>query len=135
MANAIILAAGKGTRMKSEQAKCLQPVLFKPILRRIVDGLKAAGIKRIIIIIGYKGEDIQAYFKDEVEYAWQNERNGTGHAVMQAEFLKDSDEKTIVINGDVPLVKAETFKDLLASKDSCDMVGVIVGHRLLSRRN
>lgn len=121
MANAIILAAGKGSRMKSEQSKCLQLVLGKPILRYIVNGLKAAGVERIIMVIGFQGESIKEYFKDEIEYVWQHEQLGTGHAVKQAEVLKGLSGKTIVINGDVPLVKTETFKDLLLAAESSDL--------------
>ncbi len=122
MINAIILAAGKGTRMKSEEAKCLQLVLGKPILRHIVDALKGAGVEKVTIVIGYRGQDIQDYFKDEVNYAWQHQQQGTGHAVTMATEVKDSCDKTIVINGDVPLVKVETFKQLLKDKDNCDLV-------------
>ena len=125
MTNAIILAAGQGKRMKSNQAKCLQPVLGKPILRCITDNLRKAGIDRIVIVIGFEGDKIKEYFKDEVEYAWQRDQQGTGHAVRQAENLenlKDEQGKTIVINGDVPLVKAETFRRMLKAKDDCDLV-------------
>jgi len=94
----------------------------KPILRYIVDNLKRVGIKRIVIVIGFEGEKIQAYFKDEVEYAWQEEQLGTGHAVMMADCLKDASGNTVVINGDVPLVKPATFRRLLAAKEDCDLV-------------
>ena len=122
MTNAIILAAGQGKRMKSSQAKCLQPVLGKPILRHIVDSLRKAGIDRIVIVIGFEGEKIRDYFKDEVEYAWQHDQQGTGDAVKKAASLQDVGGKTIVINGDVPLVKVETFRQLLKTKDDCDLV-------------
>lgn len=122
MINAIILAAGKGTRMKSEQAKCMQLVMGKPILRYIVDNLKAVGCERIIMIIGYQGESIQEYFKDEVEYAWQAQQLGTGHAVKQASTLNHLHGKTIVINGDVPLVKPSTLLELLEEAKNTDLV-------------
>jgi len=122
MTSAIILAAGKGTRMKSDGAKCMQLVLNQPILSHIIGNLKSINIEDIVVVVGHQGQTIIDYFKDQVQYAWQREQLGTGHAVMQAQQLKAHPGKTLVINGDVPLLKPDTLNKLIAQGDDSDLV-------------
>ncbi|MGB4984649.1 MAG: bifunctional UDP-N-acetylglucosamine diphosphorylase/glucosamine-1-phosphate N-acetyltransferase GlmU [Erysipelotrichaceae bacterium] len=123
MNNAIILAAGKGTRMKSEHSKCMQLVGGKPIVKRIVDNLRAAGIENIVMVVGHAKEEIIEYFHNEnITFAVQSELLGTGHAVSMASMLKDEKGDTLIINGDVPLLQAETFRHLLEEKKTSDLV-------------
>lgn len=115
---AIILAAGKGTRMNEGQASPIPKVMFEangnPVIRYSVDSIKKAGVEKIVLVVGYKKELVQNYFGDEVEYAVQEEQLGTGHAAMQAEKnLKGNTEAVIIFYGDNPLYKTETIKNLI----------------------
>lgn len=112
MRNAIILAAGKGTRMKSEENKCMQKIMGKPMLAYLVDTLKSIKVDNIVIVVGYKQESIRDYFKDTVQYVEQQEQLGTAHAVMQAKSLEDIEGDTVILGGDAPLIKADTLKEL-----------------------
>jgi bifunctional N-acetylglucosamine-1-phosphate-uridyltransferase/glucosamine-1-phosphate-acetyltransferase GlmU-like protein len=81
---AIILAAGKGKRMTSDLPKVLVPVCGQPMLRYVLDAVRAAGIQRIVVVIGYRGELVRQELAGEagIEFAEQTEQLGTGHAVM-----------------------------------------------------
>ena len=107
MTSAIIMAAGKGTRMKSEKAKTMHKVLGKPMLEHINDTLDNLGVNRRVIVVGHGKEEIISYFGDKAEYAEQKQLLGSGHAVMQAEQLKGEKGKTLIINGDCPLIPKE----------------------------
>jgi len=113
--NAIILAAGKGTRMKSDKPKVVQEVLYKPMVKHVVDELKKADVNTIVAVIGYKAEMVEEVLKnDSVLFAYQKELLGTGHAILQADTLLEGKEGiTFVINGDAPLIEAETIKDMI----------------------
>lgn len=112
--NAIIIAAGKGTRMKSKYPKVLHKVLNKPMILHVIDNLNNAGIKNIISIVGYEGEQVKEVVQDKTKCVFQKEQLGTGHAIMMAEkSLKNKKGTTIVICGDTPLVSANTIKNLL----------------------
>lgn len=110
----IILAAGKGTRMKSEMPKGLHAVLGLPMVELIGRAMKAAGVGRPILVIGHGGDQIQQALGDGYAYAWQHEQRGTGHAAMMAAaLLKDHDGPVLVAPGDTPLLSAETLKELI----------------------
>ncbi|MFC4768540.1 bifunctional UDP-N-acetylglucosamine diphosphorylase/glucosamine-1-phosphate N-acetyltransferase GlmU [Effusibacillus consociatus] len=112
--NAIVLAAGQGTRMKSQRHKVLHPVCGKPMVRHLLDAQKAAGITRRIVVIGSMGEQVQAALQGEVEFVWQKEQLGTGHAVMQAApLLENQDGITLICSGDTPLITSESITKLL----------------------
>ena len=86
-ASAIILAGGEGKRMKSNRPKVLSEVMFQPMLKWVIDAVKAAGIEDICVVTGSKREFVEDYLKTlpfEVETVYQPERLGTGHAVMMA---------------------------------------------------
>lgn len=111
---AVVLAAGKGTRMKSDLPKVAHEVLYKPMIKHVVDVLKSLDFDRTVVVVGHKAEVVQDLLKDEVEYAFQHEQLGTGHAVMQAQdLLKDEDGITLVLNGDAPLIRKETIETLI----------------------
>lgn len=109
--NAIILAAGKGTRMKSVKNKVMHELIDRPILAYTAQALEEAGASRILIVAGYQAQSLMDAFP-QYEFALQKEQLGTGHAVMQATALQDADGLTLVVNGDVPALKAETLKNL-----------------------
>ena len=111
--NAIILAAGKGTRMKSKLHKVLHEVCGKSMVEHVRDQLALAGIDNIVTVIGHGADEVKATLGDGVRYALQKEQLGTGHAVMQTEsVLKDLDGETLIVSGDTPLFTAATFKKM-----------------------
>lgn len=110
---AIILAAGKGTRMKSKLYKVLHPVAGKPMVEHILDQVEETKPQEVITIVGHGAEAIKSYLGDRSQYALQAEQLGTGHAVMQAKpFLEGKKGITLVITGDTPLLRAETLSNL-----------------------
>lgn len=115
MRSAIVLAAGKGTRMKSSLNKVMHPVLNKPMIGHIIDSLKACQVDRIVVIVGHGAESVQTYLQDRVEYALQEPQLGTGHAVMQAEMLREELGDTIVLCGDGPCIQKETIEQAFAA--------------------
>lgn len=110
----IVLAAGKGKRMKSDLPKVLHDINGQPIIRILLDTLNEVHFDRIVVVIGYKGEMVQEALKGyEVDFAWQREQLGTGHAVMMAkEHLGDFDGTTLVALGDVPFLSAASIERL-----------------------
>ena len=109
----IILAAGKGTRMKSKLYKVLHPVAGKPMVEHIVDQVEQTAPTEIVTIVGHGAEAIQEHLGDRTKYALQQEQKGTGHAVLQAaELLEGKKGTTLVITGDTPLLTAETLTNL-----------------------
>ena len=112
----IILAAGKGTRMKSDLVKVLHPILGLPMLSYPID-LSVNGIKaeKTIAVVGFQADRIKEKFQDpRVQFALQGEQLGTGHAVLQAiPFLKSFTGTVLILCGDVPLVKAETLHSFI----------------------
>ena len=123
--NVVILAAGKGTRMYSTTPKVLHRIGGKPMLHHVIDTSLQCHAESIQVVIGYQAEQIQDYFADQdvsqrLNWVMQEEQLGTGHAVQQAvpHLDCDSDDRVVlVLYGDVPLVKAETLKRLLALTD------------------
>lgn len=121
---AIILGAGKGTRMKSDLPKVMMPVHGKPMIKHIIDTLETVGVKDIVTVISPDGELVE---KTTAPYktAVQTEQLGTGHAVKCAkEALQGFDGPVLVIFGDTPLITAHTF--LNAVKKINEGYGVVV---------
>lgn len=115
----LIMAAGKGTRMKSKKSKLVQKIYGKELVKRVVELAEKIGSSEIVTVVGYLKEQVEAVLGDRVKYAIQEELLGTGHAVMQAErFLKEKDGKVVILYGDVPLIRPDTLKKLI--KQSID---------------
>ncbi len=118
---AIILAAGKGTRMGSDLPKVAHPVAGAPMVRWVVDACRGVGGSRLVLVVGHRQEDVRAIFDghDEeeeapIEFAEQSPQLGTGHAVMCAQpLLDDFEGDIIVLCGDGPLIRAETLERLV----------------------
>ena len=111
---AVVLAAGKGTRMKTNKAKVVHKIYGKEMVKRAVETAFKAGIKDIIAIVGHKRDEVEAVLGDSVSYAYQEELLGTGHTVMQAiPYLKDRKGKVVILYGDVPIVRPETIQKLI----------------------
>ncbi len=115
---AIVMAAGKGTRMKSKKSKLVHKIYGKEIIRRAVENAKRAGIGEVITVVGYQKEQIQEVLGDSVKYAVQEEQLGTGHAVMQAaKLLEGKTGKVLILNGDHPIMRPETLRNLVEESD------------------
>lgn len=113
----VVLAAGKGTRMKSDLAKVLHLVAGVPMVNRVLAALRAAGVHESIVIVGHQADAVKAAVDQRVTFVEQREQLGTAHAVMQAApFLQDFHGDLIVMNGDTPLIRPETIKALLHAK-------------------
>ena len=111
---AIILAGGKGTRMKTDAPKVMCEVIFEPMIKYVVDAVKDAGADDICVITGYKHEIVEGYlssYDSKIKTALQEPQLGTGHAVMQAgEFISaHRDDDILILNGDGPLMDADTI--------------------------
>lgn len=126
---AIILAAGKGTRMKSERAKVTFPIADKPMVQRVVDTALSMQCNRICVVVGYlKATVISCLEEDErIEFVEQTEQLGTGHAVSITESMfKDRDQDILILCGDVPLLTPQTvnriYQEHLNSKASCTVL-------------
>lgn len=117
---AIILAAGKGTRMKSSKAKVLHEICGKPMIGYVVDEAGKVA-DEIIVIVGHQREEVKGYLKevDDLKFAVQKEQLGTGHAVKCAvpEIGRDV-ENIMILCGDAPLVKADTLKNFFISHEN-----------------
>lgn len=118
---AIVLAAGKGTRMKSPLPKVLYPVLGRPMIHWVIDALEKIGVTRKILVIGYEADMVKAELANltGIEFALQEQQLGTGHAVqMAAPLLSAADQSVIVLAGDSPLVQASSLQRLLSHFES-----------------
>lgn len=115
---AIILAAGAGTRMKSALPKVLHKVAGLPLLGHVVGALRAAGVERIVVVTSAAGEAVREYAKAMgCDSAVQHQQLGTGHAAASAvEALKDFSGTLLIVNGDMPLVTADTIAECLKAQ-------------------
>jgi len=110
----LIMAAGKGTRMKSNKSKLVQKIYDKELVKRVVELAEKIGSSEIVAVVGYLREQIEEALGDRVKYAYQEELLGTGHAVIQAEkYLKGKKGKVVILYGDVPIIRPETLKNLI----------------------
>ena len=130
-AMAIVLAAGKGTRMKSELPKVLVPVGGRPMVRYVIDALQAAGVGRIVVVVGYRADLVRGELAGipGVEFAEQTEQLGTGHAVMMCrEQLASHHGPVVIVAGDSPMLQTESVATLLteaASRRSACLLGTV----------
>ena len=119
---ALILAAGKGTRMRSAQAKVLQPVGGKAMIVHLLETLQELTLERTAVVFGYQGEQLRACIEPawpQIQWIAQTEQRGTGHAVQMAMAEIAQTERTLILFGDTPLVRASTLQRLLdASQES-----------------
>ena len=131
---AVILAGGEGKRMKSDIPKPMNKVLDKPMLRWVIDSVKAAGIDDICVVTGYKTEITEAYLNElpfEVSHVLQSERLGTGHAVMMAkDFLKKSGGDVVILCGDAPFMDTATIADAYKAHDESGASATVISAML-----
>jgi len=127
----IIMAAGKGKRMKSNLPKVLHNLAGKPILNYVLDTVDQLKAKRKILIVGYKSDKIRELIGDKIEYVEQKEQLGTAHAVLQTKkLLSDFIGDVLILSGDVPFLTVKTLKKLLkyhqANNFCCTLVSAIL---------
>lgn len=113
----VILAAGKGTRMRSSIPKVLHSIAHKPMVQHVIDAAKALNAESLNIVYGFGGEQLQQTIQDDaLTWALQSEQLGTGHAVQQAmPYVKDEDQ-VLVLYADVPLISVATLQNLIDIK-------------------
>lgn len=111
----IVLAAGKGTRMKSDMPKVLFPICGRSMVSRVVTVLREAGINDVAVIYGYRGDLVRAEAEkfSDIYFFEQKEQLGTGHALMQVDFSLFSDEYALIMPGDEPLFSRETLRSFI----------------------
>ncbi len=116
---AIVLAAGKGTRMRSSKPKVLHEILGKPMINRVLHAIDQAGIENKYIVVGHGADMVKEVITDSSKIVLQEEQLGTGHAVMVAlktlqEDVKELNNSTVLVTcGDTPLIRAESLKEML----------------------
>ncbi len=108
--DALILAAGKGTRMYSELPKVLHPVWDRPMLGHVLDTLASLGIKNPCVVVGYQAPDVRSFLGKSARTVLQNPQKGTGHAVMVAEKALGGSDEILIWPGDMPLLKKATLQ-------------------------
>lgn len=125
---AVILAAGKSTRMKSARPKVMHEICGRPMVEWVLDAVRAAGVSQIVLVVGYGADEVRRLLASQhgVAYALQAEQKGTGHAVMMCrEHLLGHSGPVLVLYGDMPLIRAETLRSLLDDLGSERAVCVI----------
>jgi bifunctional UDP-N-acetylglucosamine pyrophosphorylase/glucosamine-1-phosphate N-acetyltransferase/UDP-N-acetylglucosamine pyrophosphorylase len=126
---AIVLAAGKGTRMKSDLPKVLLPVCGRPMIEYVLDAVRSAGVEHLYVVVGYRAELVRQALANErdVTFVEQREQLGTGHAVMMCRpFLREFEGPVFVIAGDSPMLQAGSVSRLFAEYDR-DQPACIIG--------
>ena len=118
---AVVLAAGKGTRMKSDLPKVLFEVVDRPMIHFVLDALHNAGIHRQIVVVGHESDRVKSALAErngQIDFALQQPQLGTGHAVQICrEYLKNQQGPTIVVAGDSPLIQPSSLQKLLEHFD------------------
>ncbi|MBY6199414.1 bifunctional UDP-N-acetylglucosamine diphosphorylase/glucosamine-1-phosphate N-acetyltransferase GlmU [Vibrio hangzhouensis] len=140
--SAVVLAAGKGTRMYSNKPKVLHTLAGKPMVKHVIDTCEGLGSQNVHLVYGHGGEMMQAALKDErVNWVLQADQLGTGHAVDQASPHFADDEKVLVLYGDVPLISEQTIENLLEAQptDGIALLTVVLdnpmGYGRIVRKN
>ena len=128
---AIILAAGKGTRMKSDLHKVLHPIAGRPMIEHLLGSVEALGAERVVVVVGDRREQLEAALAGRAEFAVQDPQLGTAHAVLQAESaLAGFDGDVLLLSGDVPFVRTATMRAMLdALHGDPEAAAVVLGFR------
>src|SRR5262249_51509946 len=128
----LVLAAGQGTRMRSDLAKVLHPMAGEPLLSHVLEALDELGVGRVLVVIGHQRERVrEAFAEAEVEWVVQSEQRGTGHAVLMAGPALDTFEGSLlVVCGDTPLLRATTLHELLTAHAQAGAAVTVLSMRL-----
>ena len=113
---AIILAAGKGTRMKSDTHKVLHPIAGRAMIEHLMESVEALSPERVVVVVGDKREQVEAALAGRATFAMQEPQLGTAHAVLQAKAaLAGWDGDVLILSGDVPFIRPETMRRMIAA--------------------
>ncbi|HEY7213557.1 MAG TPA: NTP transferase domain-containing protein, partial [Thermoanaerobaculia bacterium] len=116
---AVVLAAGKGTRMRSSLPKVLHRAAGRPLLAWVVDAARAAGCERILVVVGHGQERVREEIKGpDLVWVLQEEQKGTGHALAQVEGEVGGEATLLVLSGDVPLVTPASIEPLAEAAEA-----------------
>ena len=121
MKTAVVLAAGKGTRMQSELPKVMHTILSETMVEHVLSNLNTIKVDQTVVVVGHGAELVQACLKDSVAYAIQSEQLGTGHAVMQSLPLLPIEGDSLILYGDTPCIQAETMAKLYEVNKDADL--------------
>ncbi|HDZ16485.1 MAG TPA: UDP-N-acetylglucosamine diphosphorylase/glucosamine-1-phosphate N-acetyltransferase [Methylophaga aminisulfidivorans] len=121
----IILAAGKGTRMKSNKPKVMHQLAHKPLLQHVIDTAKQLNPAQLAVVCGNGADEVVPYLEAQgIDIAMQTEQKGTGHAVEQAKAFFENSDQVLVLYGDVPLIEVDTL-DALINEGEADSLKVL----------
>lgn len=128
---AIVLAAGKGTRMKSDRPKVLHELSGKALVDHVLETAKQAQAEGAVVVVGYKADEVRAHIETQhgtfARFALQAEQNGTGHAVLCAlGSLRDGEELAFILSGDVPRIGAGTLRELKAACEASSVKAALL---------
>lgn len=125
--SAVILAAGKGVRMRSNISKVIHPVAGIPMVKHVVKAINQAGVEKITLVVGSHHEMIKDLFAGQnIDFAVQAEQLGTGHALLQARNQVKDDDMVLVVAGDTPLLQANTLQQLMAHHQHCQATATVL---------
>ena len=132
---AVILAAGKGTRMRSDLPKVLHEIEGRPMVSYVIDVIKPLCGENVLVVVGYQADraikSLTSERGEDVKFVIQEEQLGTGHAVMQCEEALDGFNGTvIVLNGDVPGLRRETIESFMAEHASAGAAATVLSAKL-----
>lgn len=118
----VVLAAGKGTRMKSRLPKVLQPLGGRPLLAHVLDAVAPLGAARTVVVVGHEAAQVEAAFTNrDVRFVRQEPQNGTGHAAAIALMALPDEGHTVIVTGDTPLITTATLERLIAKADEATL--------------
>jgi bifunctional UDP-N-acetylglucosamine pyrophosphorylase/glucosamine-1-phosphate N-acetyltransferase len=124
---AIVLAGGKGTRMKSDLPKVLHDLSGRSVIRHAVANLREASIGDVIVVVGHRRDQVTEHLDGEVRFAVQEHQLGTGHAVQQAlSLVGETSESVFVCYGDMPFLSTSTIRRLIDTRSHLGVAGVIL---------
>ncbi|HEX8124156.1 MAG TPA: bifunctional UDP-N-acetylglucosamine diphosphorylase/glucosamine-1-phosphate N-acetyltransferase GlmU [Allosphingosinicella sp.] len=128
---AVILAAGKGTRMKSDLHKVLHPIAGRPMIEHLLESVEALGAERVVVVVGDRRDQLEAALEGRATFAVQEPQLGTAHAVLQAkQALAGFDGDVLLLSGDVPFIRPVTMRAMLdALHGAADPAAVVLGFR------
>ena len=121
MKNAIVLAAGQGTRMQSQRSKAMHELLGKPMIEHVVSNLEKSGVNNIVVVVPNADDAIVTLLGDRVSYAIQDEPLGTINAVSKVTQLSNLQGDTLILHGDCGLIQVETIQSLFEKHESSDL--------------